>query len=305
MQALLVRNPDARQDGCCIQYRDIGDYLKREEKLAILREAGSIKGVPDWREITPDRHDDWIGQRDEAFQALYPMGSKKAKARKSDEAIFGLFSNGYKTGRDGYVYNFSQRACAENARRMVEDYQRALCGIRDHPDSPVDDAFRLNSTHVRWDDKLKRQAKRGITADFSKAHVRAIAYRPFVKQYLYADDIFAQRPALTGQMFPSSSSDTWEVLTNKQTSPFAFPGRLDEALFGSRGQSAAGSGASGEGPVLPAVPVRAENRVICVPGVGANKPFSILVVDHMPDLHFLEFGQCFPRWVHSRPRGYL
>ena len=75
---ILVRNPDAGHEGCRIHYRDIGDYLKREEKLAILREAGSIAGIDDWQEIAPDRHHDWIGQRDEAFQALYPIGSKAA-----------------------------------------------------------------------------------------------------------------------------------------------------------------------------------------------------------------------------------
>ena len=42
---ILVRNPDAAHDGCRILYRDIGDYLKREEKLALLRKAGSIAGI--------------------------------------------------------------------------------------------------------------------------------------------------------------------------------------------------------------------------------------------------------------------
>ena len=77
---IFVRNQNAKRAGCRILYRDIGDYLKREEKLTILRDAVSIAGVDEWREITPDRHDDWVGQRDEAFQALYPMGSKEAKA---------------------------------------------------------------------------------------------------------------------------------------------------------------------------------------------------------------------------------
>ena len=106
---ILVRNPNANHDGCRIQYHDIGDYLKREEKLSKLREAGSIAGIGDgdWREITPDKHHDWIGQRDEAFQKLYPMGSKDAKAGKTDDTIFKLFSSGYKTGRDAYIYNFS------------------------------------------------------------------------------------------------------------------------------------------------------------------------------------------------------
>ena len=115
-----MRNPDAT--GCRILYRDIGDYLKREEKLEILSKAGSIEGLDGWLEIKPDRHHDWIGQRDEAFQEFYPLGSKDVKAGKADDAIFGLYSLGLATGRDSYIYNSSRAACAENARKMVADY---------------------------------------------------------------------------------------------------------------------------------------------------------------------------------------
>ena len=119
---VLVRNPNASHNGCRILYRDIGDYLKRKEKLAILSDADSISGIENWHSITPDQHNDWIGQRDEAFQEFYPMGSKEAKAGKTDEAIFRLFSNGYKTGRDSYMYNFFYNACGQNARKTVDDY---------------------------------------------------------------------------------------------------------------------------------------------------------------------------------------
>ena len=36
--------------------------------------------------------------------------------------------------------------------------------------------------------------------------------------------------------------------------------------------------------------------MICVPGVGSTKPFSVLVSNRMPDLHFVGFGQCFTRY---------
>ena len=44
-----------------------------------------------------------------------------------------------------------------------------------------------------------------------------------------------------------------------------------------------------------------ENRVICVPGRGGNKPFSSLMTDTIPDLHFVEASQCFPRWQYLKP----
>ena len=103
----------------------------------------------------------------------------------------------------------------------------------------------------------------GTSTEFSKTHIRDVAYRPFVKQFLYADDVFAQRPALTGEMFPPPAPETGAVFEEAQRA----------------------------------------NLAICVPGVGSTKPFSTLMVDTMPDLHFVAFGQCFPRYRYQEPAG--
>ena len=203
---ILVRNPDAEHDGCRILYHDIGDYLTREKKLDMVREAGSIAGIEDWQTITPDRHHDWIGQRDEAFQKLYPVGSKAAKAGQTDAAVFRLFSNGYKTGRDAYVYNFSRDACAENAQRMVGDYRGALQVREEQPGYGMDEIARHYSANLRWDEKLKRQVQQQADTKFSDQYIREVAYRPFVKQYLYGDQAFSQRPGLSEDIFPSPHS---------------------------------------------------------------------------------------------------
>ena len=39
-----------------------------------------------------------------------------------------------------------------------------------------------------------------------------------------------------------------------------------------------------------------QNLAICVSGIGASKEFSALMVDTVPNLHFLDTGQCFPRY---------
>ncbi|MCY3682860.1 MAG: DEAD/DEAH box helicase family protein [Gemmatimonadetes bacterium] len=246
---ILVSNPNATHNGCRILYRDIGDYLKREDKLKILRDAGSITGIEGWHQITPDQHNDWIGQRDEVFQEFQPMGSKEAKAGKTDEAIFRLFSNGYKTGRDSYMYNFSHNACGQNARKTVDDYLEVMRVQEEHPQYTIDEVLREHSSNAHWDDKLKSLSQRRIMTKFSLEYIRETSYRPYVKQYLYADETFAQRPGLTRDIFPETDT---------------------------------------------------ENRVICVPGIGSTKPFSALVVNKMPDLHFVAFGQCFPRYRYEQ-----
>lgn len=248
---VLVRNPESGQKNCRILYRDIGDYLKRERKLEILQDTGSINGITDWQEIKPDRHHDWIGQRDETFEKFYPMGSKEAKAGRVDNAIFRLFSNGYKTGRDAYIYNFSRKACADNARRMVDCYRKALQDWNES-EKDADDIGKIverHSSHVRWDSQLKDNLRRRKEILFSTEKIWTTQYRPFVKQHCYVDYVLAQRKYQQDSVFPANDS---------------------------------------------------QNRAICVPGVGSTKPYSALMVDCMPDLHFVAFGQCFPRYRYAR-----
>ncbi|WP_159983703.1 MULTISPECIES: type ISP restriction/modification enzyme [unclassified Novosphingobium] len=45
--------------------------------------------------------------------------------------------------------------------------------------------------------------------------------------------------------------------------------------------------------------VAMENRVICISGVGAQRSFSCLQSDALPDLHTIQTGQCFPRYIYD------
>ena len=248
---LLVRNPKAA-GGCRILYRDIGDYLTREEKLNILREEGSIAGVTDWREITPNRHHDWTNQRDEAFQSLLAVGSKEAKAGKADDAVFRLFSNGYYTGRDAYLYSYGWESCCEMGRLATEDYMNAIELAEKEPGQSIVEVTDQFSRHLRWDTSLRTRMKQGKRIAVSADKTWRTQYRPFVKQHCYVEYVLAKRKGQMDSIFPGPES---------------------------------------------------ENRAICVPGVGSTTPFSTLIVDSMPDLHFLAFGQCFPRYRYEKRAG--
>ena len=285
---VLVRNPDADHEGCRIRYRDVGDYLSRDEKFVVLKDARSLAGIADWREIEPDEHDDWIGQRDPAFRKLFPVGSKAVKAGKSGEAVFRLFSNGYKTGRDGWLYNFSPDVCAETGQLMVEDYLGALELREKRPDLTVDEAAGRNSGILRWDRELKSSLRRGKGTTYSEGEVRVVQYRPFVKQHLYGDLLFAQRKYLQDRIFPPST-ETGTDIDHPSIRPSIHP-----SIRPSIGQSV-------NRPVNQwANPSISPNRTICVPGVGSTKPWSVLVTDVMPDLELVSKGQCFPRYRYER-----
>ena len=204
---ILIKNPYAAHDGCRILYRDIGDYLSCENKLAILREGVSISGFSDWQEITPDEHHDWIGQRNDAFGQFYPLGTTDTKAGRADDAIFGLYSRGLATSRDANIYNFSCDTCAENALRMTEDYLAALSEIEANPELTEDAAAHYHAKNLKWDRELMNKLKRKKKTEFEEDYLRKAAYRPFVVTNCYADYTFVNCKYQIDRIFPDSSSE--------------------------------------------------------------------------------------------------
>jgi predicted helicase len=51
--------------------------------------------------------------------------------------------------------------------------------------------------------------------------------------------------------------------------------------------------------IFPTAKTETENQVICVSGVGSNKPFHALTVNIIPCLDFLEKTQCFPFYIYN------
>ena len=204
---ILVKNPDALHNECRIHFRDVGDYLNREEKLKILSEAVSISGMSDWPEVVPDKHHDWIGQRSEAFAQFYPLGSEDAKAGRVEDAIFGLYSRGLATGKDAYIYNFSHAACAENALRMTHSYLNALQEYADNPELTEAAAARRHLSTIKWDRELENNLRRKREPKFDDNYIRKVAYRPFVATNCYLDYIYIQMKYQTDRIFPDKSSE--------------------------------------------------------------------------------------------------
>ena len=210
--SIFVKNPNATYEGCKIHYRDIGDYLTRVEKLGQLREAESILGFTDWETITPDIHNDWIDQRDEAYAKFYPMGSEDTKKGKADNAIFRLYVRGLETTRDAYIYNFTKDICAEIALRMTQDYLAARSDMSDNSDLTADEAVQRHSSNIKWSDELINRMTR-IETEFNVNYIRNVAYRPFVITNCYADHTFISRAFQMNQMFPENTSENLVICT--------------------------------------------------------------------------------------------
>lgn len=184
---LLVKNPSQRRKAL-IHYRDIGDYLSRDEKLRIIQDTGSTSGISNskqWTLITPNEQQDWINQRDAAFAQFIAIGDKTGEEKV---VAFSIFSDGVKTNRDAWLYNFSTERLRKNVDRMIGFFNSECDRFRDlDTDLSPAEFVTPRDTYIRWDDKLLGHIKRGTSLELHEDKLTISVYRPFAKHRMYFD----------------------------------------------------------------------------------------------------------------------
>lgn len=191
---VLVKKP-GHTGKALIQYHDIGDYLSREEKLAIIAEKRSILNpAMHWTQIRPNAQGDWLNQRNDIFGSFIPLGDKKDKENK--QTFFNpVYSNGLATSRDAWCYNSSQTKLQQNIQSSINYYTSMVESDRDTP--------LLDTTRISWSRAFQNDFQKKRTKTFAASAVRQAVYRPFCKQHVYfsteLNEIVSQIPKL----FPS------------------------------------------------------------------------------------------------------
>ena len=205
---LFVKNPAASEHGK-IYLHDIGDYLTQAEKLERISGFASINGIAaanGWQPITPDAHNDWVGQRDDSFSEFISLGDKKDK---NAVAVFENYSSGVKTNRDAWCYNFSRKTLAANMRGMIDFYnaevKRYKTAIDGRTTPEIDSFINADSTKVSWNRGLKNDLEKFKQHTYEANALVTGIYRPFSKSFVYfskyMNDMVYQMP----RIFPDSS----------------------------------------------------------------------------------------------------
>ena len=251
--SLFVKNPAKRRTKAEIRYRDIGNYHKRDKKLKIIRDAGSISGL-DWKTISPNSDGDWLNQRDPKFQTFMELGNNDVKRGKlQPTTVFRSFSNGASTNRDAWAYNFCRKSVENNMERMISYYNEQCNKLveakSNDPSISHDDVLDNDPDRISWSSSLISAAERNMQRGFDADCIRFSHYRPFNIQHLYLDPIFTHRTAKMFEYFPAKDS---------------------------------------------------QNKLICVTGKGSSNDFGCLIVNVVPNLHTLDTGQSFPRWIYRK-----
>ncbi|GAA7434523.1 DEAD/DEAH box helicase family protein [Helicobacter pylori] len=113
--AIIFFVKDRSVKNSTIHYHDIGDYLKREEKLNRLANFTDLDAI-NFKTIIPNNKGDWINQRNDDFDKLIAL---KRDKKLQNPSVFDINSRGVATNRDPWVYNFSQKILTQSVQNAL------------------------------------------------------------------------------------------------------------------------------------------------------------------------------------------
>lgn len=196
---ILVKKPDLKSnEKATIYYHDIGDYLSKEDKLSLVKKFRSVSsGNVDWQVIHPNEKGDWLNQRDGSFDELIEMTPEK-KFKTSSQSWFILNSRGNETGRDTWVYNYSQKVLNNNINIIINEYNKNIgCKSKDE--------LNYDETKVSWTSSLISKVLKGKTIHNVNIFTDAV-YRPFCKMRTYRGEDLIHRYGQFREIFPTPGS---------------------------------------------------------------------------------------------------
>ncbi|MBE7641402.1 DEAD/DEAH box helicase family protein [Salegentibacter sp. BLCTC] len=206
----LVKNPNYTKEIGEIFYRDIGDYLSRDEKLLKIKELESLgHSQMKWKRVFPNEFGDWLNQRSDIFSSFIPIQPDKKFDIKCN-SYFTTYSLGIASARDAWVYNSSIKNLRKNMVVTIAFYnkQRAEFEIKKSKSSSLDfKKFCSNdSTKISWNESLRKTCASGKEIQFNLNNCQIGLYRPFTKLNLYFDKNFIQRPYQQTKLFPTKTA---------------------------------------------------------------------------------------------------
>ena len=210
---ILVKD-QAHTGPCALLYYDIGDYLSREDKLAIIQGLHNIDSVP-WQTLTPNADGDWINARNPLFETFMPLGSKDDKSART---VFSIYSLGVVTNRDAWAYNFSRSRLEANMSSMIETYNRetaryaqACEGLAKDVRPEVEAIVDADPKRISWTRSLKADAKKHKIYGFEQASLAPSMYRPFTKEWLYFNRRFNEMVYQMPRLFPTPEHENMVI----------------------------------------------------------------------------------------------
>lgn len=177
-----------------IHYCDIGDYLSREDKLQIIKNAQHIENL-NMVDLHPNEHGDWINQRSDRFFEYIPIEPEK-KFNITNKSFFLINSCGLKTQRDAWTYNSSIIELKKVVKESINYYEEERVKLFNGQILSVD----YSTNKINWTRAVLNDIRKNKKYNFNDVVFVKSLYRPFFKQnlcyYKYLNEMMYQIPKL-------------------------------------------------------------------------------------------------------------
>lgn len=190
-----------------VRYSRMDEFWTRKQKYHQLQNWSKASSI-NFSEVDDRGSNIWLteGLADD-WEMLIPLGSKEAKAGRA-EAVFSTVSNGVKTNRDIWAYNFTKDALISHMRTHISEYNSWIGRLNAAGSVANLDAFiEVDDTKMSWSRDLKLDLKRGRMCRFDESCVRTSLYRPFTVEHLYFDRIMNEEVYVFPKIFPLPASE--------------------------------------------------------------------------------------------------
>ncbi len=206
--AVFVKNLNAVTAGQ-IFYHDIGNNLTTQEKLSRINELSGVIGITrenGWETLIPDKHGDWLNQRDDDLGRHILIGYK---SEHDGQGLFKTYSMGLKTNRDEWTYNFSKSNLESILRKMIKFYNSEVTRYKNmfNDGQSIEDFVSRDETKIKWTSDVLNELEKGRLHSFEGDDVVQSLYRPFSKQWVYSNKTWNWTRHLMPRFFPNDKTE--------------------------------------------------------------------------------------------------
>lgn len=246
---ILVKQPGlVPTQGASIRYRDVGDYLSKDEKLAIM--ASSRLSLTEWSEIEPNSDGDWIGQRSAKFSAYRGMAkTEDSSCLSMDSPPFATRTLGLVTSRDAWCYQSSLQELEANISRAVDHYNEIVDEFHSTKrEGKIGDVANIARQFVsiderkfHWDAKNYDHLAKNVRYEVDRNGFRLASYRPFFKQNVYLDRHLNNSIRDYPEIFPDATQENLGIYVTGHSSSVPFTVLMSDCVVDSGFASGNGS----------------------------------------------------------------
>jgi predicted helicase len=173
----------------------------RTEKLTWLNEMRFR--MLEFQELQPDGKGNWLKVTDNDWDTLVPLFAKDTKAGTDEAAIFKLYSNGLKTGRDEWVIDWKPRKLGAKIKAFLQIYDQ----VRKTKSEELD-------LTIKWDRELTKYLARNVKLKYQAKHIVRHSYRPFVNRVLYYEKWLNMMTYQWRRIFPTGTEENVVIAVN-------------------------------------------------------------------------------------------